>query len=67
MKRQYNDALHHFHQVIDKDPTNYQILYMRVTVYLATGKVIPALEDLDLVLQLKPDFIAVFLIIFNYI
>lgn len=40
------------------DPKNYLTYFKRGTVYLALGKARPALADLTLVLQLKPDFIA---------
>ncbi|VDK69053.1 unnamed protein product [Onchocerca ochengi] len=55
---QFTDALSHYHAAIDLDPKNYQTLYSRATVYLAIGKSKAALPDLDLVIKLKPDFIA---------
>lgn len=48
-----------FRYIADLDPKNYQTLYSRATVYLAIGKSKAALPDLDLVIRLKPDFIAV--------
>ncbi|PAV66887.1 hypothetical protein WR25_00381 [Diploscapter pachys] len=57
-KAQFADALTHYHAAIELDPTNYQTLYRRATVYLAMGKSKNAIPDLDKVLQLKSDFIA---------
>lgn len=56
-KRQYADALSHYHAAIEGDPTNYQSYYRRATVYLAMGKSKAAVPDLDRVIELKPDFI----------
>jgi tetratricopeptide (TPR) repeat protein len=58
-KGQFADALHHYHAAIELDPNDYQIHFRRATVLLATGKVKAALPDLDKVVELKPDFIAV--------
>jgi tetratricopeptide (TPR) repeat protein len=58
-KGQFADALHHYHSAVELDPNNYQIYFRRATVLLATGKVNAALPDLDRVVELKPDFIAV--------
>lgn len=44
---------------MELDPSDYQIYYRRATVLLASGKVNAALPDLDKVVELKPDFIAV--------
>lgn len=65
MNGQFTDALQHYHAVIDEEPDNYQILYRRATVFLATGKVHAALPDLDRVIELKPDFIAVIVYFFQ--
>lgn len=56
---QFADALTHYHAAIELDPTNYMTYYRRATVLLATGKVKAALPDLDRVVELKQDFIAV--------
>ena len=40
----------------EADPKNYLTYFKRATVYLALGKSKPALEDLNQVIQLKPDF-----------
>ncbi|KAK6029407.1 tetratricopeptide repeat protein [Ostertagia ostertagi] len=57
-KGQFADALSHYHAAIDLDPLNYQTLYRRATVYLAMGKSKSAVPDLDKVIELKGDFIA---------
>lgn len=44
---------------LELDPENYQSRYRRATCYLATGKSKVALNDLDEVLRLKPDFTGV--------
>lgn len=56
---QFADALHQYHMAVELDPTDYQIYYRRATVLLAMGRVKAALPDLDKVVELKPDFIAV--------
>lgn len=53
---QLADAITHFHQAIDADPSNYMAFYRRGTVYLAMGKFKSAQSDLSRVLELKPDF-----------
>lgn len=58
-KGQFAEALQHYHSAVDLDPNNYQALYRRATVLLATGKMKAALPDLNRVVELKPDFIAV--------
>ena len=45
--------------ISEEDPQNYVPYYRRATVYLAMGKSKSALPDLDKVIELKPDFIAV--------
>ncbi|XP_074601971.1 dnaJ homolog subfamily C member P58IPK [Brevipalpus obovatus] len=55
---QYNDALSHYHAAVDGDPKNYLTYFKRATVYLALGKSKPALDDLNQVIQLKPDFLS---------
>lgn len=56
-KGQLQDALTHFHAALEGDPNNYLTLYRRATVYLAQGRARAALEDLNRVLELQPDFI----------
>ena len=43
----------------DADPSNYMSYYKRATVFLALSRSRPALADLDKVIQLKNDFMAV--------
>jgi DnaJ family protein C protein 3 len=43
----------------DADPNNYMSYYKRATVFLALSRSRPALSDLDKVIQLKGDFLAV--------
>lgn len=57
-KGQYADALSHYHAAVEGDPENYLTYYKRATVYLALGKSKSALEDLNEVIALKPDFLA---------
>jgi DnaJ homolog subfamily C member 3 len=54
---QLADALTHYHQAIDADPSNYMSFFRRGTVYLAMGKSKAALQDLNEVVNLKPDFV----------
>lgn len=54
---QLQDALTHFHAALEGDPTNYLTLYRRATVYLAQGRARAALEDLNRVLEIQPEFI----------
>lgn len=54
---QLADALTHYHQAIDADPSNYMSFFRRGTVYLAMGKSKAALQDLNEVVKLKPDFV----------
>ena len=65
VQAQFADALTHYHAAIELDPTNYQTLYRRATVYLAMGKSKNAIPDLDKVLQLKSDFTAVRFLLFS--
>ncbi len=44
---------------LDADPNNYMSYYKRATVFLALSRPRPALADLDKVIQLKNDFMAV--------
>lgn len=44
---------------VDADPNSYMSYYRRATVYLATGKFKPALQDFSRVIELKPDFTSV--------
>ena len=56
-KGQLQDAHTHFHAALEGDPSNYLTLYRRATVYLAQGRARAALEDLNRVLEIQPDFI----------
>ncbi|KAG1653057.1 DnaJ subfamily C member 3 [Nymphon striatum] len=56
-KRQYSDALLHFHAAVEKDPSNYLTYYKRATVYLGLGKPKSAIQDLNSVIELKSSFI----------
>lgn len=51
--------LYYFLNFLELEPDNYKTLYLRATVYLGMGKSKAAVPDLNAVLQLKPDFIAV--------
>lgn len=53
----FQDALTHFHAALEGDPNNYLTLYRRSTVYLAQGRARAALEDLNRLIDIKPDFI----------
>jgi len=55
---QLQDALTHFHAALEKDPRNYLTLYRRATVYLAQGRARAAIEDLNKVIEIQPDFIS---------
>ncbi|CAG2113633.1 unnamed protein product [Medioppia subpectinata] len=55
---QYSDALSHYHMAVEADPNNYLTIFKRATVYLALGKHKAALDDLNEVIVLKPDFLA---------
>lgn len=55
---QYSDALSHYHAAVEGDPHNYLTFFKRAAVYLALGKSKPALEDLNKVVDLKPDFLS---------
>ena len=44
---------------LDGDPKNYMSFFKRGTVFLAMGKFKSALQDLDRVIELKPDFVSV--------
>ena len=50
------DALRAFDQAIAQDPQNYLSRYKRAMVLVASGRDGAALEDLDAVLQMRPDF-----------
>ncbi|RWS31067.1 dnaJ subfamily C member 3-like isoform X2 [Leptotrombidium deliense] len=56
-KRQYNDALSHYHAAVEADPSNYLTYFKRATVYLALGRSKSAIDDLNEVISLKPDFL----------
>lgn len=53
-KQLFNEVFH----FSEGDPSNYLTYFKRGTVYLALGKAKNALSDLDLVIELKPDFTA---------
>ena len=57
-KGQLQEALTHFHAALEKDPHNYLTLYRRATVYLAQGRARAAIEDLNKVIEIQPDFIS---------
>jgi len=63
----YSDALSHFHAAVDADPNNYMSYYKRATVYMALSRSRPALADLDKILELKPDFLKVFHLGFDFV
>lgn len=54
----YNDALTHYQAAVEADKNNYLTYYKRATVLLALGRHKSALDDLNEVISLKPDFIA---------
>ena len=54
----FNDALVHFQAAIDADRKNYLAYFKRATIYLALGRHKSALDDLNDVIYLKPDFVA---------
>lgn len=54
----FNDALVHFQAAIDADKKNYLAYFKRATIYLALGRHKSALDDLNDVIYLKPDFVA---------
>ena len=45
--------------VTEGDPDNYLTYFRRATVYMAMGKSKSALPDLDKIIEIRPDFIAV--------
>lgn len=55
---QLQDALSHYHDAVEGDPSNYLTYFKRGTVYLALGKANFAIKDFTRVLELKPDFTA---------
>lgn len=52
----YSDALPHFHEAINNDPTNYLTYFKRATVFLALNRPNSALDDLNRALELNPKF-----------
>ena len=48
-----------FSVLLDADPKNYIAYFRRAAVYLGMGKSKAALPDLNKVIELKPDFLAV--------
>lgn len=52
----YSDALPHFHEAINNDPSNYLTYFKRATVFLALNRPKSALEDLDKALELNANF-----------
>lgn len=55
-KGQIAEALQQFHSAVEESPEDFMPYYRRATAYLALGKGKAALEDLDKVLQYRPDF-----------
>ena len=45
--------------VAEGDPDNYLTYFRRATVYMAMGKSKSALPDLDKIIEIRPDFVAV--------
>eukprot|EP01137_Pigoraptor_chileana_P025261 Opistho-2@94474 len=54
--QQYTEALDAYSRAIALDPTNYLTYYKRATVQFAMGRSKTALEDLDEVIRLRPEF-----------
>lgn len=52
----YSDALPHFHEAINNDPSNYLTYFKRATVFLALNRPKSALDDLNKALELNIDF-----------
>lgn len=52
----YSDALPHFHEAINNEPSNYLTYFKRATVFLALNRPSSALEDLNKALELNPKF-----------
>lgn len=52
----YSDALPHFHEAINNDPSNYLTYFKRATVFLALNRPKSALDDLNKALELNKDF-----------
>jgi DnaJ family protein C protein 3 len=55
-KGQIQEALTQFHSAVEEEPTEFMPYYRRATAYLALGKGKAALNDLNSVLQYRPDF-----------
>lgn len=54
----YSEALTHYQAAVEADRKNYLTFFKRATVLLALGRHRAALDDLNEVVQLKPDFLA---------
>ena len=54
----YSEALTHYQAAVEADRKNYLTFYKRATVLLALGRHRAALDDLNEVVGLKPDFVA---------
>eukprot|EP00128_Syssomonas_multiformis_P013713 Colp12_sorted_trinity150504_noHs@28745 len=52
----YNGALDEYNRAVDTEPNNYMVRYKRATVLLALRRTKQAVQDLDAVVNLKPDF-----------
>eukprot|EP01112_Ceratiomyxa_fruticulosa_P024239 TRINITY_DN977_c0_g1_i1.p1 TRINITY_DN977_c0_g1~~TRINITY_DN977_c0_g1_i1.p1 ORF type:complete len:484 (-),score=116.50 TRINITY_DN977_c0_g1_i1:123-1574(-) len=53
---QYDKALNSFGDAISLDPDNYNTYYKRAGIYLLKGKYLPALSDLNKILEMNPTF-----------
>ena len=54
----YSEALAHYQAAVEADRKNYLTFFKRATVLLALGRHRAALDDLNEVVSLKPDFLA---------
>jgi len=54
----YSDALPHFHEAINNDPSNYLTYFKRAAVFLALNRPKSALDDLNKALDLNKNFIS---------
>jgi len=52
----YENAIQHYSQAIESDPSNYRAFYKRATVYQLRNKHREALGDLNQVTMLNPDY-----------
>lgn len=54
--KNYHQALHDYNEAIKLEPHNDKFIYARGLLKMAHDKLIEAMEDLDQVIELKPDF-----------